>query len=295
MSSNSENVSGATAQAPRGDADVEIFDYERWEAKLPELTRSYRRENPFPHLVMDGFINPAVARHAVEDFPSADSGEWIQYRHVSERKLGQNKRESIPKTHLDIIDEFNSDRFVAFLERLTGIQGLVPDPHLEGGGLHQIPRNGFLNLHADFTAHVHQPLWARRVNLLLYLNEDWQESYGGQLELWDRQMKACEQRILPLLNRCVVFNTDADTFHGHPDPLTCPEGRTRKSLALYYYTIEGQEPARHSTEYRARPQDSKTRAALIYADKMALRFYDYLKRRLDLDDRLVSRVLKWFS
>lgn len=295
MSLNAAHRDADSPQAARPADAPAIFDYEYWEARLPELAPLYRQENPFPHIALDHFIDEAMVRKAVADFPSAESGEWIQYRHVSERKLGQNKRESIPATHLAIIDEFNSPRFLAFLEKLTGIQGLVPDPDLEGGGLHQIPRNGFLNIHADFTAHVHQPLWARRVNLLLYLNDDWQDSYGGHLELWDRKMEACHQRILPILNRAVMFNTDSDTFHGHPDPLTCPEGRTRKSLALYYYTVETKEPERRSTEYRARPQDSALRSALIFADKKALRAYDFAKRRLGLDDRLISRVLKWFS
>src|SRR4029079_19159775 len=128
--------------------DNRIFDYSRWEAQLPELSRTYRRENPFPHIALENFIDPEVAGQAVADFPSAESGEWIQYRHVSERKLGQNKREAIPAPFLRIIDEFNSDRFISFLGEMTGIEGLVPDPQLEGGGLHQIPRGGFLNLHA---------------------------------------------------------------------------------------------------------------------------------------------------
>jgi hypothetical protein len=295
MTASTAEVSATDISARPHAGRGSIFDYDAWEARLPELAKTYRRENPFPHIFLDQFINSNVADEALAQFPSADSGEWIQYRHVSENKLGQNKRDAIPEIHRSIIDEFNSPRFIRFLERMTGIEGLVPDPHLEGGGLHQIRREGFLNLHADFTAHVHQPLWARRVNLLLYLNRDWQDAYGGHLELWDRQMHGCVQKILPVLNRCVVFNTDPDTFHGHPDPLQCPEGQTRKSMALYYYTIEKEPPARRSTEYRARPQDSAVRAAMIYADKKALRMYDFVKRRFGLDDRLVSRILRRFS
>lgn len=292
----SQSVETATARPQRTTASGEsIFDYSSWEPRLPELHRIYDQEKPFPHIVLDNFINPAVIRAAVDNFPSTDSGDWIQYRHVSERKLGQNKREAIPATHLAIIDEFNSDRFLRFLCALTGIKGLVPDPHLEGGGLHQIPRNGFLNIHADFTAHVHHPLWARRVNLLLYLNENWQDSYGGHLELWDRKMGGCVEKIAPIVNRCVMFNTDADTFHGHPDPLACPEGMTRKSLALYFYSVEAREPERLSTNYRARPEDGLGRRLLIYADKQALKGYDFLKRRFGFNDQFISRILRRFS
>ena len=85
---------------------------------------------------------------------------------------------------------------------------------LEGGGIHQSTRGGFLNIHADFTVHPHQKNWQRRVNVLVYLNNDWHEEWGGKLELWDRKMKACEESVLPVYNRCVIFNTDAEIYGG---------------------------------------------------------------------------------
>jgi 2OG-Fe(II) oxygenase superfamily len=125
----------------------------------------------------------------------------------------------------------------------------------------------------------------------VYLNRDWQESYGGQLELWDRQIKRCVQRIAPVFNRAVIFRTDPDSFHGHPDPMICPTSFTRKSLALYYFTDEPQPFMVRSTEYRARPGDG-ARAVWIYLDKMALRGYDKVKRRFGLSDRFASDLLK---
>jgi Rps23 Pro-64 3,4-dihydroxylase Tpa1-like proline 4-hydroxylase len=148
--------------------------------------------------------------------------------------------------------------FIDFLETLTGITGLLPDPHLWGGGLHQIQRGGFLKVHADFNRHERLDL-DRRLNLLVYLNKDWKEEYGGQLELWSRDMKRCEERVLPVFNRCVVFSTTDTSYHGHPDELTCPEGWTRKSMALYYYTTgrSAEETSQsHSTLYQERPGES---------------------------------------
>jgi Rps23 Pro-64 3,4-dihydroxylase Tpa1-like proline 4-hydroxylase len=281
--------------APASPINTCVFDYTKWEAKLPELRKRYQNDHPFQHIVLENLINPELAHRGHAEFPKPDSGDWIEYRHVNENKMGQNKREAIPATHLGIIDELNSERFLKFLRTLTGIPNLIADPRLEGGGLHQITRGGFLNIHADFTAHAHQPLWARRVNLLLYLNDGWKEEYGGSLELWDRQMKGCVTKVLPILNRCVIFNTDPDTYHGHPEPLTCPEGMTRKSIALYYFTVESQKPYTRSTEYRARPQDGVIRSALIFADKMALRSYDFLKRRFGFDDRFISKILRLFK
>jgi len=169
----------------------------------------------------------------------------------------------------------------------------VPDETLEGGGLHQSERGGFLNVHADFTVHPHRRDWRRRLNLLLYLNTEWDESYGGYLELWDTEMHACRKKIGPILNRCVIFSTDPTSFHGHPDPMTCPPGTTRKSLALYYFTQE-EAPLVRSTEYRARPGEG-VRGLGIYLDKMALRLYDRTKRALGLDDRFASGLLRLLS
>jgi Rps23 Pro-64 3,4-dihydroxylase Tpa1-like proline 4-hydroxylase len=92
-------------------------------------------------------------------------------------------------------------------------------------------------VHADFNFYKRLNLY-RRLNLLIYLNENWKESWGGDLELWDRTGKRCVQRISPLFNRAVIFDTSNYSYHGHPRPLECPEERSRKSVALYYYTVE---------------------------------------------------------
>jgi hypothetical protein len=271
-----------------------VFDQQKWQTKLSELSSAYQSHFPFPHIVLDDFLNPAIAIQAARQFPAVASSEWIEYRHFNTKKLGQNKREIIPRIHLQIIDELNSDVFVSFLRELTGIPNLVADQSLEGGGLHQITKDGFLNIHADFTSHIKQTHWARRVNLLFYLNENWQEEYGGHLELWDRQMERCRTKILPILNRCVIFNTNFDTFHGHPEPLTCPEDTTRKSIALYYFTEEQAQPVARSTEYRSRPQDSRLKRLFIFLDKSLLRIYDQGRRKLGISDQFVSKILRWF-
>tara|TARA_Y100000287_G_scaffold143386_1_gene118113 strand:- start:3 stop:521 length:519 start_codon:yes stop_codon:yes gene_type:complete len=119
---------------------------------------------------------------------------------------------------------------------LTGIEEiLIPDPYFLGGGLHEIKKGGFLKIHSDFNFHPQMKL-SRRLNLLLYLNKDWQEDYGGHIEFWDRSMKECGKKFLPIFNRMVIFSTTHSSFHGHPEPLNCPETRSRKSIALYYYS-----------------------------------------------------------
>ena len=124
--------------------------------------------------------------------------------------------------------------------------------------MHQIQKHGFLKIHADFNWNRFLKL-NRRVNLLIYLNKSWKEEYGGHLELWNREMSECVERILPVFNRCVIFNTSDFSYHGHPDPLTCPDGWTRKSLAVYYYTNgrpQEEQSDIHCTIFKRRPHEN---------------------------------------
>jgi 2-oxoglutarate-Fe(II)-dependent oxygenase superfamily protein len=228
---------------------------------LDDLTRrhaaAYAEASPFPHAVMDDFLPAWVGRGILEEFPAPGQIDWRQYDDPNQKKLANENESKLGPFTRHVIAQLNSSTFVSFLERLTGIEGLIPDPHLRGGGLHQIQRGGLLKVHADFNWYPRLKL-DRRLNLLFYLNEDWQEDYGGHLELWDREMARCERRVLPVFNRCVVFNTTDTAFHGHPEPLTCPEGRTRKSLALYYYSNgrPAEETASpHSTQFKKRPSE----------------------------------------
>lgn len=267
-----------------------IIDLERWERELPHIAEIYGNVQPFPHSVFDDFLEHWAAEEASAVFPQAVDGKWIHYAHVNERKQGLNKQDLIPRHFNDMVEALNSPGLIAWLENLTGIKGLKADPQLEGGGLHRSERGGFLNVHADFTAHPHKRNWRRRVNLLIYLNKDWQEEWGGQLELWERDMSQCSKRIAPLFNRCVIFTTDRTSYHGFPDPLTCPEGVFRKSLALYYFTEEAGDLPLHTTHYRARPADG-FRSIMISADNLAIALYTRIKRTFGINDDLISKIL----
>jgi hypothetical protein len=268
---------------------VQLLDYDRLSDDIDALARRYQSAKPFPHIVLDNLVDPASIEQAIAEFPHLDGGEWISYLHVNERKFGQTDPESWGPTLQAILAELNSPRFVALLEKLTGIDDLFADESLEGGGLHQSTTGGFLNIHADFTVHPQHADWQRRVNALLYFNHDWLPEFGGDLELWSTDMMRCEETVAPLANRLVVFTTSPDSFHGHPEPMRCPQGMARKSMALYYFSREA-NPLVRSTEYRARPGDGP-KAALIYLDKQALRAYDRVKRRLGLSDDFASSML----
>jgi Rps23 Pro-64 3,4-dihydroxylase Tpa1-like proline 4-hydroxylase len=127
----------------------------------------------------------------------------------------------------------NSHKIVLFLEKLTGIEGMIPDPHYGGGGCHELRPGGFLKVHADFNWHRPMRL-DRRINLIVYVNKDWQPEYGCSLELWDATMSHEVAEYAPLFNRCVIFNTTDNSFHGNPIPVSCPPDRSRRSLRFYY-------------------------------------------------------------
>ena len=231
------------------------------ETTLQELARQKREQyvsaRPFPHVAIDDFLLEAECRELLEGFPQPGQIDWIRFDDATGRKLATPDPSRLSEAVRRVLQDFNSARFLGFLETLTGITGLIPDPYFEGGGLHQIARDGFLKVHADFNYHEKIRL-NRRINVLLYLNENWDESWGGHLELWDRSMEHCVTRILPVYNRCVVFSTTDWSYHGHPDPLQCPQGITRKSIALYYYTNgrpEEEVSDAHSTLYQHRPQE----------------------------------------
>lgn len=149
---------------------------------------------------------------------------------------------------------------ISYLRKLTGIEDLVPNAkELFGAGIHKITEGGFLNIHTDFNMYKDSKygLLDRRINILIYLNPNWIDDYGGHLWICDSQRNKINDKILPILNRCVIFNTTNKSLHGHPIPLTPPnQDVSRNSLALYYYTpnknngkkcFEGDYP--HTTIY----------------------------------------------
>jgi Rps23 Pro-64 3,4-dihydroxylase Tpa1-like proline 4-hydroxylase len=274
----------------------EIFSYEKWEPRLPALARAYKEAQPFPSIQLENFLNEEIARSMEREFPKPGDISWIHYKHYNEHKLGKNKREEFPAHIGRVVDEFNSPRFTAFMSKLTGISGLMADPSLDGGGMHQTERGGFLNVHADFTMHHYQKQWHRRVNLIFYLNSGWQKEWGGELELWDRGMKQCVARFAPGFNCAGIFNTDESSFHGYPEPIQFPEGVTRRSVAMYYYTLETDPNyVAKSTDYRPRPGEGFKSSALIWADKKAVHCYSVLKKTLGLSDDLAGKLLGVFS
>ncbi|WP_424682904.1 2OG-Fe(II) oxygenase [Frateuria sp. YIM B11624] len=242
-----------------------MIDYERLEAAVARGHQEYVTADPFPHIAMPDFLPEASLRRVIDDFPTPEAiSDWRRAdalddagRIAQVKKLGYSNVLKLAPSLRALIAELNSAPFLIHLSKLTGIHHLLPDPMLSGGGIHQYLPGAVLRVHADFNRLGGYEL-DRRLNLLLYLNESWQPEWGGDLELWDRDMRRCVRKIAPRSNTCVVFSTTSDSYHGMPDPLTCPEGVTRKSLALYYYTNgrpDHERTPRHSTLWQERPDE----------------------------------------
>lgn len=249
--------------------------------------KQYVTASPYPYICLDAVFNDNFLRQLAATFPALGEKSDHSFNNPNEQKLASKGEYKFGPELKAFVHFLNSQPFLEVLTQLTGIEGLIPDPYYWGGGLHEIRRGGFLKIHADFNKHPKLNL-DRRINLLIYLNENWEESFGGHFELWDPNMENCVQRILPVFNRMVVFNTTDYAYHGHPEPLTCPNDRSRRSIALYYYTNgrpagEVKQSNRITTQFRSRN--------LLDSSKMKV----YNRTVNFLTDITPPFLLKWYK
>lgn len=204
---------------------------------ISQIKNDYSKNKPFPNIVIDDFFNDDFLNKILEEFPDLSKTSVSQeYKNKDEVKFANNDFKNFPKNIKDLINFMNSDNFIEFLQNITSIkEKLIPDPELNGGGLHEIKSGGYLKIHTDFNKHPNLNL-DRRINILIYLNKNWKESYGGDLQLWDKNMEKCEKKIFPMFNKMVIFSTNDYSNHGHPDPIMCPNSISRRSIALYYFS-----------------------------------------------------------
>lgn len=215
--------------------DLTRFDTEK-------LSYEFANGAPFQHLIIDDFLHVEIADALLTELENDNFEKWDKRDHdqIQIKWRSDWKDDSdVPPATLSLIQFLNGGTFLRWLSKITNISGIIPDPYLTGGGFNQINPGGTLAVHADGNWHdlmgVH-----RRLNIIIYLNKDWADSWGGHFELWSKTEnnlpKECEKKVKPIFNRMIVFKTDDFSFHGHPTPLKCPENRSRRSLILYYYT-----------------------------------------------------------
>lgn len=273
---------------------LQYFPYDHYESQKAALARGYQNAQPYHHLYFKKFLDDDLALDMSREFPHHSEQFWIEYKHINENKAGLHVREKLPDLIGKVVDELNSPRFVALLTEITGIEGLMADDSIEGGGIHQAETGGYLNVHLDFTMHRTRRNWRRRCNLIVYLNEGWKEEWGGNIDFWAPDMSEVKGSYPTFLNTALLFSTPG-ALHGFPDPLKCPKTTARKSMQFYYYTYDNSHSATsvaHATAYYARPSDKPMEKLLIALDNRALAIYSWIKRRLGISDAFVSKVLK---
>ncbi len=222
-----------------------------------KFNKDYLTNNPFPSISFTDFFNEEDLDNILKEFPDLSNKADFSFQNQNENKLATKGEYKLGPNAKEFIRFLNSQVFLDFLSNLTGIKHLIPDPTLAGGGYHELKPGGFLKIHSDFNKHPDTKL-DRRINVLVYLNKDWKTEYGGQFELWNEDMSTCVKKIEPLFNTMAIFSTTSKSFHGNPEVIQCPEGMSRKSIAMYYYTngrpeheiLEFLED--HSTIFKAR-------------------------------------------
>jgi len=215
-----------------------FFERKGLKALALEQRTQYRAAAPFPHAVFDGFLGEARALELARCFPGPDHPGWMRrdYREQAAR-MGQLQRsgfDGVAPALRHLLAELLGMAFLDFLGALTGCDALIADPHFRGAGPSLTLRGGHLALHADFNRDRTRHL-KRKLTVIYYLNPDWQPDWGGALELWDEARAQCAASYLPLGDRLIVMDHGDTYWHGHPQPLACPEGRFRASISAYYY------------------------------------------------------------
>jgi len=226
--------------------------------KGQELAESYALAQPFPSILIDDFLPEELANILLDHFDTKFKSSELNnyYNRPQERFKNSYNPDTLDDIARTIFYSFNSRSFVRIIENITGIKGLIPDPYFLGAGFHEMHTGSCLSIHVDFNHH--KPLnLERRVTVLIYLNKDWKPEYGGQIEFWDAHMTEAVRTYDPVFNRCVIFSTTPRSLHGNPRPIKHPDGQSRKSVALYYYTSTWDSLKRsRTTQFKTRPDSA---------------------------------------
>lgn len=259
--------------APAYPLDAESLHLESDEAaRIGEtFAQQYQSAEPFHHIAIDNFLPEEVLLKVREE--ALAMGEKIaQNSSLQEHRKTSYSPDILPHYTRLVFHALNSQSFLKFLEKMTGIDGLIPDPYFQGGGIHRTNNRGYLGIHADFNHHKEMDL-ERRLNVLIYLNPDWQPEFGGNFEVWTPDMKSQVASFAPIMNRMACFSTSSTSMHGNPEPVNHPDGMPRLSMALYYYTATwSPSHVAHSTLFRPRPTSQDVASAYNHRRQWVRRY-----------------------
>ena len=261
-----------------------------------ELATRFGKREPFRHVVIDDFFAPAYCAQLLAQFPAFERGNARSEDGSLGNKSTVEKIRGLGPAFGALDDLVKSGEFLALIGRVTGIPDLLYDPWYFGGGTHENRNGQDLDAHVDFNRHPVEK-WHRRLNLIVYLNHEWSDAWGGSLELHS-DPRAPDDRITtitPLYNRAVIFETTEWSWHAFPriDLPADKQGLTRKSIALYFYTTE--RPAdelagTHSTIYVDRPLPQRFQAGFTLSSADVEELRTLLARRDQHNQRLYRDV-----
>lgn len=239
------------------------------EPQINAWSQAFQEALPFRFLVIDDFLDPELARRLANAFPSLQKME-VNYAGLNERKSEHSNFELLHEDFNNLKKNLSSSDFTSIVERISKIENLETIGDRYGYGLHQGGKNSFLDIHVDYNLH---PLRKkqRRLNLIIFLNDDWQEDWGGALEFWNGDVSECMQSILPVFNRCVLFECHDHSYHGY-SKITCPETVTRKSFYLYYFSEPGQRLIFHDTIFRNKPKEPLAKKIRVHLKETTKNF-----------------------
>lgn len=223
---------------PRKNTTMEYINFNSLTERRDAIKAEYQSKKPFRYIMFENFFHPDKAEVILQHYPTIEDGKWDGTTYIDQKNKFQKTKFDENSVLDKVFKEMNSTEFLSWLQDITEMEDtLLGDSDLFGGGLHQSINGAFLNVHVDYNIHP-KTKFHRRLNVLVYMNKDWKDEYEGHLELWDlsNDRKQMIGKYAPTFNRCVIFETNEISFHGHPKPLNTPAGVNRKSIATYYYT-----------------------------------------------------------
>ena len=217
------------------------------------LNKRFNEAQPCRHLALPNFLDQRLAEELHGNFPK------IKSLNVKRKSLNEDKSEDyhFERWHpsfTKLREVVAGEEFSKWISAVTGVEGLHTTDDSLGSGVHQGKDGSYVDVHIDVNMNPEKGLW-RRVNLLIYLNRFWKPEFGGDLELWNKEMTTCEVKVPCDFNRAVIFYTDENSPHGYAR-INVPEGETRKSFYTYFYTPIGEGFRYSDSRFVSRPDDA---------------------------------------